>query len=862
MAGSEAAVVGRALVDFALEGVFPEEEISSSHVGAQDFGPALESLAAAKSKLESEIHVINEETAPDVQSWVTNAKTVEDDINRSRSLANEIVRRSEAPEVSGQTLKEAEEKVQFLRREAAYNRQVHGALTSIKRVNQLLDQVEKARDERKVLDSLHLLEKSWSAIDEIPASKSCRVMRILDMRAFELKSAVHDVFDHVWNSLVQIDVEKGQLRIHQTGQGRRRVRSNWAFANRGQEDSMSLAEALIGLKAYKEVGQRMALLWHSVDDAIVRSRTNAESPSLPGITVQDSTLSLDGQADRSISSLFLDLERIMRYLSERLPDDLVQSLSNVMMPDLIPRIKSVWLVSVVPASLKEIDEFEGILQTVRRFCDSLRALNYTGFEELDDWVDSAPRVWLTKRKETALDTVRTKLAQGLGTPTEVERVETQRVSRTEGAELAANGAPAGRDDEDWGAAWDDGGDEVEEEASQNGLANAARGGNEEDGADGAEAWGWGDDDTAEEHSAPTTAPPVTEPSADDGGDDWGAWGNDTAEQPTRHPAPQHPGPRSQTREMTLKETYKISSMPEPVLALILAILEDAAFLVGSEGNPVAAAAAGLFGLPTFILAMFRAISPHYYALDLSGGGNMFLYNDVTYLSERLTELTASWKGRDDITTRAVHMLRLDNDIKTLKAFAARAYSSEMTTQRTIIRDLLGGVQNVLQQDGDPSDLTMQVDAATSRIRAVGTTWNTILSKSAWCQAVGSLVDSLAAKIVSDVMDLSGIGQDEAYNIANLIAKITELDDLFLPHGPGSNEVPTTSQYAENWLRLKFLSEFLQSNLNEVKYLWMESDLSLYFTVDEVIDLIGLSFADSPRTREITKEIRHNPQPRM
>lgn len=847
MASSDTAAVGRSLVEFALQGSFPEEDISSRHVGAQDFGPALESLAAAKSKLESEIHTINEETSSDVQSWVANAKTVEDDINRSRSLANEITRRAEAPEVSGQTIIEAEEKVEFLQRETVYNRQVYDALTSIRRVNQLLDQVENTRNERRVLESLHLLEKSWSAIDEIPASKSCRVMRILNMRAFELKSAVHDVFNHVWNSLVRVDVEKGQITIQQTQ----------------QDEPMNLDEALIGLKAYKEVDQRMALLWHSIDDAIVGPRTNLQSSTLPAIEIQDSSLSLKGQADRSIAALFSDLEQIMGFLSNRLPDELVQALSNVMMPDLVPRIKSVWLASVVPASLKEIDEFQAILGTVRTFCGTLGKLNYTGYDELQDWIDSAPRVWLTKRRETALDTVREKLANGLGDPKEVERVETQTVSRTEGAEIAANGAPAAVDDDDWGAAWDDDTGNQQKDTGRNASNNADQGsGNDED--EGADAWGWGDDGAAEPESTPTPAPPAPEAPTDDDGDDWGAWGDDAAEQPPAQPATQTQQQQvteNRTREMTLRETYKISAMPEPVLALISTILEDGAFLVCSEGNPVAAAAAGLYGLPTFVLAMFRAVSPYYYALDASGGGNMFLYNDATYLSERLAEAAAAWKSREDLSARAINMLRLDNDIKTLKSFAARAYSTEMTTQRTIVRDLLGGVQNVLQQDGDPSDLIMQVEAATSRIRTVAAIWSEILSKSAWCQAVGSLVDSLAGKIIADVMDLSGIGQDEAFNIANLIAKITELDDLFIPSGAGTDVVPTTSQYAESWLRLKFLSEFLQSNLNEVKYLWMESDLSLYFTVDEVIDLIGLSFADSPRTRDVTREITHNPQPR-
>lgn len=240
----------------------------------------------------------------------------------------------------------------------------------------------------------------------------------------------------------------------------------------------------------------------------------------------------------------------------------------------------------------------------------------------------------------------------------------------------------------------------------------------------------------------------------------------------------------------------------------------------------------------------------------------FLYNDATYLSEQLSEITNNWKSRDDLVPRAKSMLRLDNDVKALHSFATRAYSSEMATSRTILRDLLGGSQSLLEQDGlDSSDLQSQVDNAINYCRTTAASWSKILAKSAWSQAVGSLVDTIASKVVADVMDLAGIGQDDAYNIANLIARITELDDLFLPPGADKNAIPSTSEYAGNWLRLKYLSEVLQSNLQDVKFLWMESELSLYFTVDEVVELIGLSFVDNARTREVVREIQGRPHPR-
>lgn len=154
------------------------------------------------------------------------------------------------------------------------------------------------------------------------------------------------------------------------------------------------------------------------------------------------------------------------------------------------------------------------------------------------------------------------------------------------------------------------------------------------------------------------------------------------------------------------------------------------------------------------------------------------------------------------------------------------------------------------------------------MRSLAIAWESILSRSAWQQAVGSLVDAVANKIIGDVMDLPGIGQDEAYNIANHIASVTALDDLFLPsrfatesgNAGETNEIPTTAQYAGSWLRLKYLSEVLQSNLKDVRYLWLESELSLYFSADEVVDLVNLSFEDNPRTREVIREIRARPNP--
>lgn len=93
-----------------------------------------------------------------------NAKTLQEDIIRSKTIANEIVRQSEAPDVSGEAIQDAEEKVEFLNREVQYTQQLHEVLGKVKSVHQLLGQVDAARSERRVLDSLHLLERTTTFV--------------------------------------------------------------------------------------------------------------------------------------------------------------------------------------------------------------------------------------------------------------------------------------------------------------------------------------------------------------------------------------------------------------------------------------------------------------------------------------------------------------------------------------------------------------------------------------------------------------------------------------------------------------------------------------------------------------------------
>ena len=68
--------------------------------------------------------------------------------------------------MSGKTVEDLEHKSEFLARELIYNQQVREALTGIRTVDQILDQVEQASSERRILDALHLLESTYARVYE------------------------------------------------------------------------------------------------------------------------------------------------------------------------------------------------------------------------------------------------------------------------------------------------------------------------------------------------------------------------------------------------------------------------------------------------------------------------------------------------------------------------------------------------------------------------------------------------------------------------------------------------------------------------------------------------------------------------
>ena len=492
----------------------------------------------------------------------------------------------------------------------------------------------------------------------------------------------------------------------------------------------------------------------------------------------------------------------IHYLHDRLPQQLVQPVTGRVLPKIVTKLMLEWLDPAIPTELSGLDEFDVVRAEVSSLAQAIDSIGWPGAVQLAQWLEQASRAWITKRKGETLDAVRRIFVISKGATHQVERVEREKASTLEdiGKQHAENAISAAEEVEDtsgWGF------DEDEEDAAT--PKNQKRGHDEDEDVD--DAWGWDEDDNK-----------VTN------GD--GPTGSDS-------------------QELVLTEHYAITDIPDHLIEVIDRDIKDA-FSLQEHSHPSLndiSASSGLLTLPTLALAMFRATAVIHYSSTPSLG-NMNLYNDASYLADKLRSMNAAADSSADCAA----MLK----------FARSAYAREMDTQRTILNDLLDGAQGFSNCTQFPysQEIENAVTATTERLRTVYASWQPILSTSALLQATGALLSTTISKFVVDILELEDISEAQSHRLASFTTRLTALEDLFMANPPDGNEaVPMTAVYVNNWLKLQYLAQILDSSLVDIRYLWTEGELSLEFELEEVVDLVKALFAESGHRRAAIQAIR-------
>ncbi|KAI7265686.1 hypothetical protein KC352_g9006, partial [Hortaea werneckii] len=689
-----------AVLSYINNGAYPDsDEVASASLDSSTLGNLLQSLQHAQDEVKKDIRSLSKDTAPDIDDWISKAKSLQQDILRSRDTARQIVAEHEAGRELKAKVQDKAIQVRLLEKEVAFEDTLGGTLEHIRYANGVLQSVQNEAVGGDLTKALNKLETAQESIDGLESVRETKAYGLLQGRAKHLREGLKETATAKWNEAIAIKDRK--------------------VAVTGTASSLSLegiAKPAQGLAIFDGLLQKLS---KDLERDILKPRMTASTNGqVAKFEVTGKSLLCSGQSsDLSYKSLFQDLETMIDFLARELPSSVSLPLSDSLVLALANRLEEQWLEPAVPLDVNGMPGFQETLGDVQHLADAVEKHGWHGAKQLRDWVQSAPRTWLTKRREAVLGDVRNLVLVGLRETKTVERVETQMISQDDQQALRGDG---GGQDDDWDTAWDEpeedakpdeappsaGRTEDEDEASawdaEDMEKEPAHGdGNEED--DEGDAWGWGDEDANKPASPVASKPPAPKAS--------GVTGTVQMQQPAE-------------REMTLRETFSVTLIPDGVIKLLQQIIADAQSLAGPEyaSSPIAPAASALYTLPTLALAIYRATAPTVYAkLDT---GNMLIYNDANQLASQLRE----WQSSQPPTSR----LRLDADVKALENFAKKAYASEMDSQRTVIRDLLDGAQGFTNVTKPPfkAESESAIEQTVDRLRALHTQWKPVLSSAA------------------------------------------------------------------------------------------------------------------------------------
>lgn len=825
----------KVLLNFASNGAYPSSGFDLD-LPPSDCQSARAEIAQARDLVRTRIRGISKSVGPDVDGWISQAQQLQQDIERSKTIARQVVEEAEQAQDLRTSRNELQQKVSLLEIEVEFTKRVQSSLQTAKDVATRLSEGQQALKEGQLHAVLDHLESNDHALTELRSMKATTGLEILQERSIRLRTALEEKASAQWENVIQI---KGNTLSIQP-----------------DTDNGAIISLISKLHLTES---KLLKLSRDIDRCILIPRMRrAPRTHHPKLNCHSGKCMLDYHSSERPSSsadLLDDLTSITNFLNDNLPPEFSVRLSENLMPSVTARLTTDWLHQSIPTSLEALPDHEALLNQVISFSEHLANIGWHGGADLNDWVEQAPKEWLAKRREASIVMVRDILSERAKETKEVERIETQMVSR---GDVMAHTNGAG--DDDWDMAWDE-----EGKGSHDEPASKLNGDDEED----VSAWGLdADHDPHSDDQDSSSWISQTKEEAHGDASEEDAWGwEDQASSPvtSNHhtPAsrvngdhPQKPDSHSQERELTLKEKYTITAVPDEILTLIIQLIDDATNLQSDKfsTSPIQPAATALYSLPTLVLAGYRSLAPHFYTT--LPGGNMYIYNDSMRLTTSLTSYSTQL-ATDNAT--AARRSKLDADLDTLISFGKRAYGKEMEAQRTILRDLLDGAQGFANCTEQPfareceSAVSMTVD----RIKAVAAEWQPILSQSAWLQSLGSLLSTVVNKVLLDILDLSDISEAESTRLREYCTQIGSVSELFTKQGVSSeaDKQDMTGIYTPSWFRFQYLGEILESNLADIKYMWQEEGLKLEFDSSEVVDLVEALFADSDRRRQAIAEIR-------
>ncbi|NXA74573.1 ZW10 protein, partial [Thryothorus ludovicianus] len=270
----------------------------------------------------------------------------------------------------------------------------------------------------------------------------------------------------------------------------------------------------------------------------------------------------------------------------------------------------------------------------------------------------------------------------------------------------------------------------------------------------------------------------------------------------------------------------------------------------------------LFDCVRNIFQLFCEVVPTYHRENLQKLPQLAAihHNNCMYISHHLLTLGHQFRRRGTgvLSSDTATFVDLVPGFRRLGCFLA-----QMRVQKGEILERLSSARNFSNMDDEENYCAANkaIKQVLHQLRRLGMVWQDVLPVNVYCKAMGTLLNTAMAEIVTRIAALEDISAEDADRLYSLCRiMVEEGPQVFTPlleedeNKKYQEQVPV---YVQKWMTFKELMIILQANLQEIVDQWADGKgpLAEAFSAAEVKSLIRALFKNTERRAAALAKIK-------
>ncbi|KAL7415552.1 hypothetical protein BDY24DRAFT_263485 [Mrakia frigida] len=230
-----------------------------------------------------------------------------------------------------------------------------------------------------------------------------------------------------------------------------------------------------------------------------------------------------------------------------------------------------------------------------------------------------------------------------------------------------------------------------------------------------------------------------------------------------------------------------------------------------------------------IFSLYRALMPvaHPAKIKEVPALAMQFVNDCAWLAEEARRLEG---GESSISGEK------------MRALGERWFAGELAHQSHAMMEILDEAHAFVDSSSlqRSKDLEMCLKRVVFKMQLLSRVYKPILSTHLFLSALGSILNSVLARMLQETIALQDITTKESHRLNEVCKMIHPLEELFVEEVGMSSSVVA---FVPLWLKFCYLSELLEASIADISYLF-ETGALIDFSTDELVSLMKALFSDT------------------